>query len=197
MYYPTNKNNQLVILVGPSGSGKTTVAEFLIKKHNFTRVITCTTRDRRDYEKDGIDYNFYSHEEFKNRIDKHEFVEHSLIHNNFYGVRKQDMFDISFGIIKNTVLVADYKGVLQIKPILAKYNVKAIVIFIHASLETLGNRLEARGESPQSITKRLNTAKEELEHIDIADYVFNSTHINQDLDIVSNILVADQCKVKI
>jgi Guanylate kinase len=55
---------RILVISSPSGGGKTTVAQIL-KNFGFSHIITATTRERRQYERDGIDYHFVDVETFK------------------------------------------------------------------------------------------------------------------------------------
>ena len=59
------KKYKIVALIGESGSGKDTVLRETVQKYpELHKIITCTTRPPREYEDDGVDYHFYSHEDF-------------------------------------------------------------------------------------------------------------------------------------
>ena len=71
----------LLILAGPAGSGKSTLCDRLVDQNiGFSRVVTTTTRAPREGEINGIDYHFFSHEDFDTRIQKEEFLEWSWVH---------------------------------------------------------------------------------------------------------------------
>ena len=55
-----NSGPKLLLIMGKSGSGKTTLAETLekIKPNKYKRVVQYTTRDMRENETDGVEYNF-------------------------------------------------------------------------------------------------------------------------------------------
>ena len=72
-------SGSLLVLSGPSGVGKTTIARLLAKKPEIARVMTTTTRPRRDDEVDGVDYRFLTKEEFKAAVARGEFLEHAEI----------------------------------------------------------------------------------------------------------------------
>ena len=85
---------KVIILCAPSGSGKTTLAKYLlsIKELDLKFSVSATTRKKRDGEKDGLDYNFLSIDEFKNRIYNNEFVEFEEVYDNiFYGTLKSEI----------------------------------------------------------------------------------------------------------
>ena len=70
----SNGQPVLLVLSGPSGVGKTTVASRLLKTNkNLKRVVTCTTRDAREGEVDGLDYYFLGKSEFLERLESGKF----------------------------------------------------------------------------------------------------------------------------
>ena len=86
-------NTKLFIVSAPSAGGKTTIIKNLISSLNglLTRVVTCTTRNKRPEEIDGSDYRFLSEQEFLKLIEKKVFLEHSIVYGNYYGVLKSDL----------------------------------------------------------------------------------------------------------
>lgn len=62
------KKIKLLALFGPSGSGKDTLAKILTRREDISEVITCTTRPKRDYEKNGVDYYFLTVEDFTEKV---------------------------------------------------------------------------------------------------------------------------------
>ncbi len=51
-------SKMLLTITGPSGCGKTSVLKELMRSYGVSRVVTCTTREPRPGEKDGVDYHF-------------------------------------------------------------------------------------------------------------------------------------------
>ena len=61
--------NKVIIFSAPSGSGKTTLVKHCLE--HFPELefsISCTTRNPRGTEKDGVDYHFISPEKFRQKI---------------------------------------------------------------------------------------------------------------------------------
>lgn len=56
--------NKLVILCGESGVGKSTVKDTIVKRGILPNAVSATTRQRRENEIEGEDYQFLSREEF-------------------------------------------------------------------------------------------------------------------------------------
>lgn len=105
------KRYDTVLVLGSSGSGKTAIRDAVVKHFDNTSnaVVTCTSRDPREFEKDKVDYNFYSREEFESLIDRNRLIEHAHFNNNIYGseIRAYDINKINF-------LVVEPSGVLPL-----------------------------------------------------------------------------------
>ena len=79
----------LIVLCGYSGSGKTTIANVLQEKYGYHRIITYTTRPKREQEVNGKDYHFISEEEFKQMIHQDFFFEWTYFNDAYYGSLKR------------------------------------------------------------------------------------------------------------
>ena len=79
------KDGIIVVLSSPSGAGKTTLVKKISIENNFKISISHTTRKPRTNEVNGKDYFFVNKEEFKNLVDKGEFLEHAKVFENYYG----------------------------------------------------------------------------------------------------------------
>ncbi len=55
----------------------------------YTATIPCTTRAPRPGEVAGVNYHFLTVEQFRNGIDRGEFLEWGLFNNHYYGTRRQ------------------------------------------------------------------------------------------------------------
>ena len=76
----------LMVVTAPAGAGKTTLCDRLLAEFPRLRYsISCTTRQPRGNEEDGVDYHFLSGEDFKKRIDAGDFLEYANVHGNWYG----------------------------------------------------------------------------------------------------------------
>lgn len=64
---------KVIVILGKAGSGKDTLAQRIVADNRFSLVVTATTRPKRDYEVNGIDYIFMTEEEFK-KVEKIEEV---------------------------------------------------------------------------------------------------------------------------
>src|SRR6185437_5920536 len=84
----------LVVLSAPSGGGKTTLGQQLLAaRPDMARAITCTTREPRAGEKDGVDYHFLDAASFLKRVQAGNFLEHATVYGHSYGTLKSEVLD--------------------------------------------------------------------------------------------------------
>ncbi|TNM98537.1 guanylate kinase isoform X3 [Takifugu rubripes] len=151
-----------VVLSGPSGAGKSTLLKKLMKEYNnvFGFSVSHTTRNPRPGEENGKDYHYVTRDVMKAGIDKGEFIENAEFSGNMYGTSKAAVQDVQ---AKNLICILDIdmQGVKNIK----KTDLNPIYISIQPpSMEVLEKRLRDRKtESEESLQKRLNAAKNEIE----------------------------------
>lgn len=60
-----NKKNYVFVLVAKFAAGKTTIAKLLEERYGLKRAVTCTTRKKREGEREGIDYYYVNDSEFE------------------------------------------------------------------------------------------------------------------------------------
>ena len=85
----TNGRGSLIVVSGPSGAGKDSIINKLKEMNNNVWVsISCTSRDKRGREQDGVDYFFLSEQEFRDKIARDEFLEYAEYNNHLYGTPK-------------------------------------------------------------------------------------------------------------
>lgn len=156
--------SKIFIIAGPTGVGESAITRGIINKfHNFTRLVTATTRPPRLNEKNGIDYYFFTKQEFEDVIKKGEILEYTYVKNRdtYYGSYKKDLEEkLEKGL--NVIVNPDVIGAKFYKE---KY--EAVTIFIKpASLEDLKKRLMRRDPSihPEELEKRLINAENEIKN---------------------------------
>ena len=77
---------KIVVLFGKSGAGKDTTLKEICKDSDFNKIITCTTRPKRDYEVDGVDYNFLTIPQFSEKVLNGDMIEATSFNDDwFYG----------------------------------------------------------------------------------------------------------------
>ena len=164
-------NGKLIVISGPAGSGKSTVLKELFKLADYKYSVSATTRNPRNGEIDGTDYYFITKENFINKISNGEmleYVEYPEQSGNYYGTPKEPVEKmLSEG--RDVILELEVEGALNIKE---KYP-EVIMIFLSSpSFSELEKRLRGRKtESEESINKRLNRSKTEINSIGKYDYI--------------------------
>jgi guanylate kinase len=164
------KKGFLFVISGPSAVGKTSVANELLKqkKINLQRIITCTTRTKRNGEVEGVDYFFMSKDEFLRYSENGDFAEMSEVYGNYYGILVSTIKEkIEQGI--NALLVINWEGFLKIK---RSFKENVIGFFLlPPSLKDLETRIRSRGTDSEDIIKqRLNMITEDMRHKDEFDF---------------------------
>lgn len=161
-----------IAICGPSGVGKTTLIRRLQREFpgEFRLAVSHTTRSPRKGEEDGVDYHFVTKDQFQ----KIEFIEHSTFAGNQYGTSKSALSENEKFCV---ILDLNLEGIMSIKRI--KIPARCIII-LPLTHEDLKNRLKKRGDTVDSIKKRMKEAESlenECERVD-----WDKTIINDDLD---------------
>lgn len=171
---------KLIIFSAPSGTGKSTIINWLMNEHkelNLAFSISCTSRQPRGTEQNGVEYFFLSPEEFRQKIADGEFLEYEEVYTDrFYGTLKSQV-ERQTADGQNVVFDVDVKGGCNIK---RHYGDKALSIFIQPpSVAELRRRLEARAtDAPEVIDQRIARAEYELGFASQFDRVV----VNDDLE---------------
>ena len=178
---------KLFVISGSSGVGKgTLIKEFLNKHPKFKLSVSCTTREPREGEVDGINYFFLSKDEFKKRIENGDFLEWAEFSGNMYGTGK-DYVKETLNSGHNLILEIDTKGALNVKKIMPEAK---LIFILPPSMEELEARLRGRNtESEEAIQKRLNSTKLEIENSKKFDYKIVNNTIEQALSDLEKILL--------
>ena len=172
-------NGKCIIFSAPSGAGKTTIVKYLLRNvPNLEFSISAASSQPRGREENGLDYHFFSVDEFKAKIESDDFVEWEEVYrDNFYGTLKLEVEKVwSRG--KTVVFDVDAIGGLNLKDI---FSVNALSIFIKPpSLFVLEQRLKnRRTETPEQIKMRLDKANEEISHAEKFDYVLLNDNLEK------------------
>jgi guanylate kinase len=185
-----------LLVSGPSGSGKTTLCRRIADEQEATYSTSCTTRQPRDGEQDGIDYYFLTRTEFENRIAAGEFLEHAEVHGNFYGTLKSEVLDtISAGT--DVVMDIDVQGADQVRACTDPAIARALVdLFVMPPTEAeLFKRLTGRGtDSEEVIALRMKNALEEIEAAPKYTYCLLSGTHEEDYPRFKSLLIAERLR---
>lgn len=176
----------MLVVSAPSGAGKSTLCNRLVDEYpNVSYSVSCTTRNPRGDEKDGVHYYFMTKKEFKERAKNGEFLEYAKVHGNFYGTLEDTiLYAMEEG--NHVLLDIDVQGATQLRKSLAHLDPRHPIrrgftdIFISPpSMEELETRLRGRETDEESvISKRLKNAADEMAQA--TEYSFQI--VNDDLE---------------
>lgn len=152
----------LLIVSGPSGSGKTTLCRRAEKDGLTAYSISCTTRQPRPGEQDGVDYHFLTPEVFASKVAAGEFLEHATVHGNSYGTLKSDIIQL-LEAGKNVVMDIDVQGAASIRACDDATIRRAYAdVYIHVPSAELEARLRGRQTDAEEVIQlRLRNAAAE------------------------------------
>ena len=176
---------KLFVISGASGVGKSTVLGKVMSRRDDLRFsVSATTRAPRPGEQDGVHYYFISLDEFREMIQRNEFLEYDDHMNNYYGTPEKQLEEkLEHGSV-----------ILDIEPVGA-FNVRgkredAVLIFIAPpSVEELERRLRGRGDtSDQQIALRLERANWEMEQAKKYDYIVVNDQVDACADKILKII---------
>ena len=190
---PIEYTTMPLVIAGPSGVGKNRLIRALLKDYSrfFQRVTTYTTRKPRSDEINGQDYHFVSEKQFLdlNTSNPEYFLETAYVHDNIYGVCRDDFYNITHKQNKIAILEIDVKGVQMIKKLAPTLGLQPRFLFIAPeSIERLRERLHLRcTEKNDEIELRLRNAVTEIE-IGHSESLFDEIIINADFNEATNAL---------
>src|SRR5215472_13675602 len=189
----------LVLVSAPSGGGKTTLCQQLLQaRPDMTRAITCTTREPRPGEKDGVDYFFLDAADFLKRLHAGNFLEYATVFGNSYGTLKSEVLNkLRHG--RDVLLNVDVPGAATIRVRAeedAELKRSLITVFLTPpSLAILEQRLKKRGtDSLATIQKRLGVSRQEIAQWKNFEYLIISSSIQEDLRRMQAIIEAEKMR---
>ncbi|MEN6390622.1 MAG: guanylate kinase [Syntrophomonas sp.] len=188
-----SRKGKLFVISGPSGVGKGTIMNALLPIMDGLKLsISATTRQARSGEVDGREYYFVSDEEFDRMIAQERLLECARVYSNRYGTPRDFVLDtLEKGL--DVILEIDIQGALQVKSKMPD----GIFIFIAPPrIEDLVERLHCRAkDSELSIQTRYEACRSEMDHMQDYDYVVINDIIEDAVDRVRSIIVAERCRI--
>ena len=183
----------MLVLSSPSGAGKTTLSRQLLENDSKIQLsISCTTRDKRPGEKDGVDYKFIEAATFRGMIDRGEFLEHARVFDHYYGTPRPAV-EAALDSGRDMLFDIDWQGTQQLKE---KGREDLVTVFIlPPSTRDLERRLISRAQdSHEVVARRMAKAADEMSHWAEYDYAIINKDIATSLNQLKAILTAERLK---
>ena len=184
---PMKTKPLFIVMSAPSGCGKSTLIDMLLQEyHDIVYSISCTTREPRGEEEDGLDYHVLAKQRFEELVGQGAFIEYAKVHDNYYGTLKAPIEEV-LAEGNSMILDIDVQGAAKVRDYVRALpdddpmKVGYVDIFVNPpSLEELRSRLEGRGtDSPEVIERRLANAEGEMARA--GEYKFRV--VNDDLGV--------------
>lgn len=182
-----------IVLSAPSAGGKSTIAQRIAKKNpSVVLSISCTTRPARPGEKNGVDYFFFSVEEFNRKKEQGEFLESAVVHGHSYGTPRSYVEEkLREG--KDVMLTIDPQGAVAVKKI---YPFGVFIFVVPPTWDALVERLNARAlDNAATVQLRLQNARQELTYLSHYDYVVVNDNLDVAVEDIEAILRAEHRRV--
>ena len=189
-----SKKGVLVILSSPSGAGKTSIARALVEENkSFLFSVSATTRKSRPGEVNGREYHFLTVDEFRERINDGQFLEHAKVFGNLYGTPLEPVME-SINDGKDLIFDVDWQGGKQIRgSSLSKFVIS--IFILPPSIKALQERLMKRAQdSSETVKDRMTKSIGEIMHWNEYDYVIINNNFEQTLYEVKSIITSEKLR---
>ncbi len=183
----------MLVLSSPSGAGKTTLSRLLLENDSQIQLsVSCTTREKRPGERDGVDYKFIDTPTFRGMIDRGEFLEHARVFDHYYGTPRPPV-EAVLDAGRDMLFDIDWQGTQQL---VEKARDDLVSVFIlPPSTRELERRLITRAQdAPDVVARRMSKAADEMSHWAEYDYVIINRDIATSLTQLKAILTAERLK---
>ncbi len=145
----------------------------------------------REGERDGVNYFYKSHDEFRRMIEGDELLEYAEYVGNYYGTPRS-FVEQTIAAGHDIILEIEVQGALQVKE---RFPEGVFIFLLPPSLEELQHRIVHRGtESSDLIASRMAAAVEELKLLEHYDYAVVNDEIEGACARIQSIIEAEHCR---
>lgn len=166
---------KIIALIGEAGSGKDTILKKVLETYpHLHEIISCTTRPKRENEREGINYYYLSKEEFAEKVLNGDMLEATCFNDWFYGTSKSSLDNCSVNIG-----VFNPEGI----EILSSYlDIELKTVYVRAGAKERLLRQLNREKEPNvdEIIRRYHTDQEDFSELEF-EYCEINNNTEQDL----------------
>jgi guanylate kinase len=157
----SGRRGTLFILSAPSGAGKDTLLEALRpERFGIERIVSYTTRPRRDYEVDGVHYHFVDVPTLRRMDTAGELIECSeYIPGRFYATPRRAVEE-ALAAGRDVLIKPEVQGAAKVK---AQFPGAVLIFLAPPSAEEAERRMQGRGsETSADAAERVAAMRREL-----------------------------------
>jgi guanylate kinase len=187
------KRGLMLVLSSPSGAGKTTISRAILRaERSLAMSVSVTTRSPRPGEEHGKDYYFVNEAEYQRMVAAGELLEHAKVFDNYYGTPKEHV-ERELRAGRDVMFDIDWQGTQQLK---ASARDDLVSVFIlPPSIKELERRLRGRAQDTEEVMRRrMERAADEMSHWPEYDYVVVNQNVDESIEQVKSILIAERLK---
>ena len=174
---------KIIAIMGEAGTGKDSLMQEILKlKPEFHEIISCTTRPKRQGEIEGVNYYYYTPEQFGDRVLHDEMLECTVFNDWFYGT--------SYDSVRSDCINIGVFNPTGVESLLARPDVDVKVIRVVAEDKTRLIRQLNREEWPdvREIVRRFNADWMDFDGIE-EDFEYIKVPNGQGADLVANAML--------
>ena len=174
---------KIIAIMGEAGTGKDSLMQEILKlKPEFHEIISCTTRPKRQGEIEGVNYYYYTPEQFGDRVLHDEMLECTVFNDWFYGT--------SYDSVRSDCINIGVFNPTGVESLLARPDVDVKVIRVVAEDKTRLIRQLNREEWPdvREIVRRFNADWMDFDGIE-EDFECIKVPNDQGADLVANAML--------
>jgi guanylate kinase len=152
---------KIIAIMGEAGTGKDSLMQAILKlKPMFHEIISCTTRPMRQGEAEGVNYYYYTPEQFGDRVLHDEMLECTVFNDWFYGT--------SYDSVRSDCINIGVFNPTGVESLMARPDVDLKVIRVVAEDKTRLLRQLNREEYPdvREIVRRFNADWMDFDGVD-------------------------------
>lgn len=175
---------RIFVFTGPDGSGRKTIADMAGTTLELKKVLSYTTRERRQGEQEGQDYHFVSPETFRKAAENGEFVETVYLEGHYYGIKQTDIERL-WAVHGHVYVILNPEGARLLRQ---AYGDAVIRLFLYADRESLRQRQIERGDGERLVAARLSYYDEAMTYMPECEYAVENVDLSHTVFAITNMM---------